>query len=107
MADTGRTGLPVALNSSAMYLAIAIAGALRRRGRRVRTLADSHRRSTGCRHRGRSLRNNDSEKGVILDVNARDPGRLEEVIDAIGRFGPVSTSPVLREYPAHRITPAL
>ncbi|SES04139.1 Predicted arabinose efflux permease, MFS family [Propionibacterium cyclohexanicum] len=27
-ADTGRTGLPVALNSSAMYLAIAIAGAL-------------------------------------------------------------------------------
>lgn len=47
------------------------------------------------------------EDCFVLDVNARDAGRLEEVIDAIGRFGPVSTSLVLREYPAHRITPAL
>lgn len=43
----------------------------------------------------------------ILDVHARDARRLEDVIDAIGRFGPVSTSLVLREYPAHRIAPAL
>lgn len=45
------------------------------------------------------------EDCFVLDVHARDAGRLEDVIDAIGRFGPVSTSLVLREYPAHRITP--
>lgn len=47
------------------------------------------------------------EDCFILDVHARDAGRLEEVIDAIGRFGPVSTSLVLREYPAHPLTPPL
>lgn len=41
----------------------------------------------------------------LLDVHARDPRRLEEVIDAIGRFGPVGTSLVLREYPAHPLAP--
>ena len=46
------------------------------------------------------------EECFVLDVHARDAGRLEEVVDAIGRFGPVSTALVLREYPAHRITPA-
>lgn len=47
------------------------------------------------------------EDCFILDVHARDAGRLEEVIDAIGRFGPVSTSLVLREYPAHPLTPTV
>ncbi|MGB4777301.1 Lrp/AsnC family transcriptional regulator [Microbacterium sp.] len=46
------------------------------------------------------------EDCFVVDVHARDARRLEEVIDAIGRFGPVSTSLVLREYPAHPITPA-
>ena len=46
------------------------------------------------------------EDCFVVDVHARDAGRLEEVIDAIGRFGPVSTALVLREYPAHSITPA-
>ncbi|MFT4229493.1 MAG: Lrp/AsnC family transcriptional regulator [Microbacterium sp.] len=46
------------------------------------------------------------EDCFVLDVHARDAGRLEEVIDAVGRFGPVSTALVLREYPAHPITPA-
>lgn len=47
------------------------------------------------------------EDCFVLDVHARDAGRLEEVIDAVGRFGPVSTAIVLREYPAHPLTPAL
>jgi Lrp/AsnC family transcriptional regulator, leucine-responsive regulatory protein len=36
----------------------------------------------------------------LLDVHTRDAGRLEQVVDAIGRLGPVTTSLVLREYPA-------
>jgi Lrp/AsnC family leucine-responsive transcriptional regulator len=46
------------------------------------------------------------EDCFVLDVHARDAGRLEQVIDAVGRFGSVSTSLVLREYPAHPVTPA-
>lgn len=46
------------------------------------------------------------EECFVLDVHAPDARLLEEVIDAIGRFGPVSTALVLREYPAHPITPA-
>ncbi|NUS00114.1 MAG: Lrp/AsnC family transcriptional regulator, partial [Kribbellaceae bacterium] len=34
-----------------------------------------------------------------LDVHTSDAGRLEQVVDSIGRLGPVSTSLVLREYP--------
>jgi Lrp/AsnC family leucine-responsive transcriptional regulator len=40
----------------------------------------------------------------VVDVQATDAGRLEQVIDAIGRFGQVTTSIVLREYPAHPLT---
>jgi Lrp/AsnC family leucine-responsive transcriptional regulator len=36
----------------------------------------------------------------LLDVHTTDAGRLEQVVDAIGRLGPVTTSLVLREYPA-------
>lgn len=43
------------------------------------------------------------EDCFVLDVHTRTPERLEEVIDSIGRFGPVSTALVLREYPAHPI----
>jgi Lrp/AsnC family leucine-responsive transcriptional regulator len=39
------------------------------------------------------------EDCFLLDVHAPDAGRLEQVVDAIGRLGPVSTSLVLREYP--------
>ena len=35
----------------------------------------------------------------LLDVHAPDAGRLEQVVDAVGRLGPVTTSLVLREYP--------
>jgi len=35
----------------------------------------------------------------LLDVHTPDAGRLEQVVDAIGRLGPVTTSLVLREYP--------
>lgn len=41
------------------------------------------------------------EDCFVLDVHTATPEILETVIDAIGRFGPVSTSLVLREYPAH------
>jgi Lrp/AsnC family leucine-responsive transcriptional regulator len=40
------------------------------------------------------------EDCFLLDVHAPDAGRLEQVVDAIGRLGPVSTSLVLLEYPA-------
>lgn len=43
------------------------------------------------------------EDCFVLDVHASSPERLEQIIDAIGRFGPVSTALVLREYPAHPI----
>lgn len=35
----------------------------------------------------------------LLDVHTPDAGRLEQVVDAIGRLGPVTTSLVLRKYP--------
>jgi len=40
------------------------------------------------------------EDCFLLDVHTPDAGRLEQVVDAIGRLGPVSTSLVLRDYPA-------
>lgn len=43
----------------------------------------------------------------VLDVWAADAARLEEVIDAIGRFGQVTTALVLREYPGHPMTPGM
>lgn len=45
------------------------------------------------------------EDCFVLDAHTATPEDLETVIDAIGRFGPVSTSLVLREYPAHPIAP--
>ncbi|MGV8883309.1 MAG: Lrp/AsnC family transcriptional regulator [Rhodoglobus sp.] len=46
------------------------------------------------------------EDCFVLDVHTASAERLEQVIDMIGRFGPVSTALVLREYPAHPIAPA-
>ncbi|GAA3090787.1 Lrp/AsnC family transcriptional regulator [Kribbella aluminosa] len=43
------------------------------------------------------------EDCFLLDVHTSDAGRLEQVVDSIGRLGPVSTSLVLREYPAKPI----
>ncbi|MFF0271446.1 Lrp/AsnC family transcriptional regulator [Kribbella sp. NPDC004536] len=40
------------------------------------------------------------EDCFLLDVHTADAQRLEQVVDTIGRLGPVSTSLVLREYPA-------
>ena len=40
------------------------------------------------------------EDCFLLDVHTPDAGRLEQVVDAIGRLGPVSTSLVLRNYPS-------
>ena len=42
----------------------------------------------------------------LLDVHTPDAGRLEQVVDAIGRLGPVSTSLVLREYPGKPLSSA-
>jgi Lrp/AsnC family transcriptional regulator, leucine-responsive regulatory protein len=39
------------------------------------------------------------EDCFLLDLHATDAERLEAVIDSIARFGPVTTSLVLREYP--------
>jgi Lrp/AsnC family leucine-responsive transcriptional regulator len=41
----------------------------------------------------------------LLDVHAPDAGRVEQVVDAIGRLGPVTTSLVLREYPVKPLAP--
>ncbi|MEU0090559.1 Lrp/AsnC family transcriptional regulator [Kribbella sp. NPDC006257] len=39
------------------------------------------------------------EDCFLLDVHTEDAVALERIVDAIGRFGPVSTSLVLRDYP--------
>jgi Lrp/AsnC family leucine-responsive transcriptional regulator len=39
------------------------------------------------------------EDCLILDVYCPQAGRLEEVVDALARYGPVTTSLVLRTYP--------
>ncbi|MGW6282587.1 Lrp/AsnC family transcriptional regulator [Kribbella sp. NPDC055071] len=39
------------------------------------------------------------EDCFLLDVHARDAAALEQVVDTIGRLGPVSTSLVLHDYP--------
>ncbi|MFF9511434.1 hypothetical protein ACF1BU_38575 [Streptomyces sp. NPDC014724] len=39
------------------------------------------------------------EDCLIFDVYCPQAGRLEEVADALARYGPVTTSLVLRSYP--------
>lgn len=43
----------------------------------------------------------------LLDIHAANALRLEQVVDSIARFGPVTTSLVLREYPSKPIAPAV
>lgn len=47
------------------------------------------------------------EDCFLLHVVAVDAHRLEAVVDGIARFGPVTTSLVLRQYPVAPIGPAL
>lgn len=46
------------------------------------------------------------EDCLIFDVHCVDAARLERVVDSLARFGPVTTSLVLREYPAKPLAPA-
>ncbi|MGW0719773.1 Lrp/AsnC family transcriptional regulator [Streptomyces sp. NPDC002778] len=46
------------------------------------------------------------EDCLIFDVYCPQAGRLEEVVDALARYGPVTTSLVLRDYPAKPLTDA-
>lgn len=46
------------------------------------------------------------EDCFLIDVHAADAGRLEAVVDAVARFGPVTTSVVLRTYQSKAIAPA-
>lgn len=45
------------------------------------------------------------EDCFLIDVHAASAGRLETIVDGIARFGPVTTSLVLRTYEAKPITP--
>jgi Lrp/AsnC family leucine-responsive transcriptional regulator len=45
------------------------------------------------------------EDCFLLDIHAPDARRLEGVVDAVARFGPVTTSLVLRTYQTKAITP--
>jgi Lrp/AsnC family transcriptional regulator, leucine-responsive regulatory protein len=45
------------------------------------------------------------EDCFLLDLHAANAERLEIVVDSIARFGPVTTSLVLRSYPASAIVP--
>jgi Lrp/AsnC family transcriptional regulator, leucine-responsive regulatory protein len=45
------------------------------------------------------------EDCFLIDVYAGDAARLETIVDTIARFGPVTTSLVLRTYPPKPITP--
>jgi Lrp/AsnC family leucine-responsive transcriptional regulator len=46
------------------------------------------------------------EDCLIFDVHCPQAGRLEEVVDALARYGPVTTSLVLRAYPPKPLTDA-
>ena len=43
---------------------------------------------------------------LLFDVNCPDASRLEKVVDALARFGPVTTSLVLSTYPPKPLLPA-
>ncbi|MFJ8022322.1 Lrp/AsnC family transcriptional regulator [Streptomyces sp. NPDC096311] len=46
------------------------------------------------------------EDCLIFDVRCPQAGRLEEVVDALARYGPATTSLVLRAYPPKPLTDA-
>lgn len=45
------------------------------------------------------------EDCLVFDVPCTDAGRLEQVVDSLAGFGPVSTALVLRNYPDKPLTP--
>jgi Lrp/AsnC family leucine-responsive transcriptional regulator len=51
-----------------------------------------------------STRRVTGEDCLLFDVHCPHAGRLEEVVDALARYGPVTTSLVLRDYPAKPLT---
>jgi Lrp/AsnC family transcriptional regulator, leucine-responsive regulatory protein len=46
------------------------------------------------------------EDCFLIDIHAAGAERLETLVDSIARFGPVTTSLVLRSYPPKPVTPA-
>ncbi|WP_256334252.1 MULTISPECIES: Lrp/AsnC family transcriptional regulator [unclassified Microbacterium] len=46
------------------------------------------------------------EDCLLLDIHCVDAGRLERIVDSLARFGPVTTSLVLREYAPHPLVPS-
>ena len=46
------------------------------------------------------------EDCFLIDIHAASAERLEALVDSIARFGPVTTSLVLRSYPPKPVTPA-
>ncbi|WZH36613.1 MAG: Lrp/AsnC family transcriptional regulator [Microbacterium enclense] len=46
------------------------------------------------------------EDCLLFDVNCPDAARLEKVVDALARYGPVTTSLVLSTYPQKPLLPA-
>ncbi|MFI9772700.1 Lrp/AsnC family transcriptional regulator [Streptomyces sp. NPDC052415] len=51
-----------------------------------------------------STRRVTGEDCLLFDVYCPHAGRLEEVVDALARYGPVTTALVLRDYPAKPLT---
>ncbi|MFE6360202.1 Lrp/AsnC family transcriptional regulator [Streptomyces sp. NPDC057806] len=51
-----------------------------------------------------STRRVTGEDCLIFDVYCPHAGRLEEVVDALARYGPVTTALVLHDYPAKPLT---
>ena len=45
------------------------------------------------------------EDCFLIDIHAANAERLETLVDSIARFGPVTTSLVLRSYPPKPVTP--
>ncbi|MER6564201.1 hypothetical protein ABT300_42100 [Streptomyces sp. NPDC001027] len=46
------------------------------------------------------------EDCLLFDVHCSHAERLEQVVDSLARYGPVTTSLVLRSYPPKSLPPA-
>ena len=47
------------------------------------------------------------EDCLLLDIHCVDAARLEQIVDSLARYGPVTTSLVLRDYPPKPLATAL
>jgi Lrp/AsnC family leucine-responsive transcriptional regulator len=45
------------------------------------------------------------EDCLLFDIQCKDAARLESVVDSLARYGPVTTSLVLRDYPRKPLMP--